>query len=189
MGSHSMAALTHTRIAYLLSASWIIALAQVIYNGFMMSVDLAAMEEISLTGNTTAYTIIITSFLSDVFGIVAAILLMVGNLRMTAGRKGKEGYLHIWSLLTCLHPIMFLFHLSGHILTWDLEGALRTISSLGIPFLISLFCISLVDTLYREKHQYSLYVQMEEEEEEDKEEEEKREKKLLDTPGSGYDTI
>jgi hypothetical protein len=158
----------------LTGVSWVVAAFQMCYSAWRLVMDKDRLLDMPLTqlaDDGDGYTfnwdagnvLIVAGVMTDMVGMVAACVLVVGTGRR-AGGASKEGldYLRLWTVLSCALPGLAITELLLGTVTWDLPGLTDTFSRLLPPppqppppswppleglrtttrLLTSLFCIS-----------------------------------------------
>merc|ERR1712060_107555 len=153
MGRYIMATRKETCLGVfsLETASWIIASVQLLLNFFFIIGDIVKFQSsISEDDKTTSFFTSVTlvwTIVADGAAIYAALLLSIGNTLSA----GDSSYLLIWLVLSSLRPLLFIFTIMADIIRGDLPGVTTHMIHSGLIFLISIFCMHLIYSLYRQQ--------------------------------------
>jgi uncharacterized membrane protein (DUF485 family) len=73
-------------------------------------------------------------------------------------------YLLTWLFLSSFHPLLFILTILAAVLRGDMAGVASTMVHSGLAFLITMFCMHLLYTLYRQIKANQEYERMNSEE-------------------------
>ena len=126
------------------TSSWLISVLQLTYNIFSLMADLDSLH------SNLNFVLYLSLSLSDIFGIIAAFTLSVGNIIL--GRQFPE-YLLVWLSLTSLHPILTLVQIIQQAFRLQPRLVAEVMTSEGVQFILTIYCMYLMLAYYQEIRQ------------------------------------
>eukprot|EP00092_Neocalanus_flemingeri_P011670 GFUD01012575.1.p1 GENE.GFUD01012575.1~~GFUD01012575.1.p1 ORF type:complete len:203 (-),score=51.29 GFUD01012575.1:88-651(-) len=149
----------------LLNASWIIAIIQLFYNVFIMPSAVTSIYSVVQSINITATsdhtnTVLVLSCsyytwsaVCHILGMCAAILLILSHV----GSPPAPSHLLTWLLLTSFHPLLYLLAVLDSLLRGNITVVAGKMIHSGLPFLLTMYSMHLMYSLYRQMVQDQEY--------------------------------
>merc|ERR1712112_165 len=136
----------------LCTAARIIVFIQLTYSCVEIFLNTALLLDSPLS--TLPLVCAVSFIIGDCFSCLAAAIFIYGNFRpchYTMNGSINYNYLMSWIILTLVHPVSFLFSLLIHVIYSDMMGVANYTCRRGIPFIVCLYFLYLMNALAREQ--------------------------------------
>merc|ERR1711962_63732 len=138
----------------LCTAARIIVFIQLTYSCVEIFLNTALLLEKPVSLSDLDMVCAISFVIGDCFGCLAAAIFIYGNFRpchATLDGSISYNYLMSWIVLTLIHPVSFIFSLLVHVFYSDMIGVATYTCRRGIPFIVCLYFLYLMNALAREQ--------------------------------------
>ena len=121
--------------------TWVIALVQILYNSWRIFVDRQLLLDMAFTriepdiGYVFNWDVnnifLVARFFSNLFGVAAACVLIVGNCQRVLKKRtriGLEECVTMWRSLTVCQPCVIIMELTLSVLRWDTQELVKLLS-------------------------------------------------------------